>query len=161
MHKQQSGFTLIELMIVVAIVGILASVAIPAYSDYTVRAKVTEAVAAVAPVKASVADFYYANNALPLDSAEAGLDDSTTADSVAGGNYGTDVIESIAVGAPAGAGVITVAINDIGGSTVGSETLVYKPEIGSNGQISWKCEASQGEGTLSERYAPANCRSSS
>ncbi len=159
MRHHQSGFTLIELMIVVAIVGILASVAVPAYSDYTVRAKVSEAVSAVGPVKASIADYYYSNGELPSSSADAGLDDSEVGnDNVAGGAYATDVIESIAVADAPSNGTITVSLNALGNASTGGKTLVFVPTIGGNGQISWDCDASQGDGTLPDQYAPANCR---
>ena len=72
MKSYQKGFTLIELMIVVAIIGILAAIAIPAYSDYTKRAKVTELVTAASACKASVSEFFQAEGAFPADLNEAG-----------------------------------------------------------------------------------------
>ena len=69
---KQSGFTLIELMIVVAIIGILAAIAIPAYQDYTIRAKVSEAVIASSPGKTSVSEFYASQGSMPVDAAAAG-----------------------------------------------------------------------------------------
>jgi len=159
MRNHQSGFTLIELMIVVAIVGILASVAVPAYSDYTVRAKVSEAVAAVAPVKASVADYYYGNGELPRSSANAGLDtDESGTDPVLGGGYATDVIGAITVDQAPSAGTIKVTFKDLDGGTTADTTLVFIPTIGDNGQITWMCEADNGNGTLPARFAPASCR---
>ena len=155
--RSQRGFTLIELMIVVAIVGILASIAIPAYSDYTVRAKVTEAVAAAGAIQNSIADYYYANNALPTTGADAGID---TGGDPEGSNYATDVISFISVGTLPTAGSITVGINDIGGGTSDGDTLVFKPTATGTGQITWECDAASGDGTLPDQYAPASCRGS-
>ena len=76
MHKQQ-GFTLIELMIVVAIIGILAAVAIPAYQDYTVRAQVTEGLSLASGAKTAVSEYWASNGSLPTDNATAGMRDST------------------------------------------------------------------------------------
>ena len=73
MKKYQQGFTLIELMIVVAIIGILAAIAIPAYQDYTVRSKVSEAVVAASAAKAAVSEFAVSQNALPTTAAAAGF----------------------------------------------------------------------------------------
>jgi type IV pilus assembly protein PilA len=72
MKRLQQGFTLIELMIVVAIVGILAAIALPAYQDYIIRSKMSEAVAAVAACKTSVSEYAATKNALPADNAAAG-----------------------------------------------------------------------------------------
>ncbi len=65
-QKKQQGFTLIELMIVIAIVGILAAIALPAYQDYTVRAKMSEALANLAEAKTSISEYYAANGVMPL-----------------------------------------------------------------------------------------------
>jgi type IV pilus assembly protein PilA len=72
MKRIQQGFTLIELMIVVAIVGILAAIALPAYQDYVIRSKMSEAEAAVAACKTSVAEYLSAKNVLPADNTAAG-----------------------------------------------------------------------------------------
>ena len=77
MKRVQQGFTLIELMIVVAIVGILAAIALPAYQDYIIRSKMSEAVAAVAACKTSVSEYYATRNLVHVDNASAGC--STTA----------------------------------------------------------------------------------
>ena len=69
----QKGFTLIELMIVVAIIGILAAIAIPAYQDYTIRAQVSEGLTLSSDIKAGVAEFMAQTGDWPLDLAEAGL----------------------------------------------------------------------------------------
>lgn len=76
--KAQKGFTLIELMIVVAIIGILAAVALPAYQDYTARAKVSEAMLAVSGCKTSVAEYLQTNNAFPASTDTAGCSSSST-----------------------------------------------------------------------------------
>ena len=97
--KKEQGFTLIELMIVVAIIGILAAVALPAYQNYTNRAKVTEALSVAAAAKLAVAETFTSTGALPTTNTEAGLPAANTI-------TGTDVA-SVAVGA---AGVITVTM---------------------------------------------------
>jgi type IV pilus assembly protein PilA len=78
MKRLQQGFTLIELMIVVAIVGILAAIALPAYQDYVVRSKMSEAVAAIAACKTSVSEYLSTKNAIPADITAAGCDTSDT-----------------------------------------------------------------------------------
>lgn len=87
MKQQESGFTLIELMIVVAIIGILASIAIPAYQDYIIRTQVTEGLNLAAEVKTAVADFYADRGAVPADNTAAGvaLSESIT------GNYTSNI----------------------------------------------------------------------
>src|ERR1700757_428361 len=81
MKKMQQGFTLIELMIVVAIIGILAAIAIPAYQDYTVRSKVTELINAAGVCKTSVAEYYQTKGGMPPDITTSGCSNTGTANS--------------------------------------------------------------------------------
>ena len=159
MRRQQKGFTLIELMIVVAIVGILAAVAVPAYSDYTTRAKITEGIAAAGAVKTSVADYYYASGGLPATSTQAGLSDNTDENA-----YSTDVIKSIAIeGSKAGTIKLTfkdavASEQDSGGNKLNS--LAFIPTPSAAGAIEWQCSIPNDNG-LPSKYAPANCRDTS
>src|SRR3982751_3816552 len=92
MKKVEQGFTLIELMIVVAIIGILAAIAIPAYQDYTIRSKVTELVNAAGVCKTSIAEYYQAQGKMPGSAAVGGCSDVGTANSKAPLFDGTDAI---------------------------------------------------------------------
>lgn len=134
----QQGFTLIELMIVVAIIGILAAVAIPAYQDYTVRAKVTEAMNIAAGAKTAVAEFYQSEGTWPADAAAAGIE-ATTSTNVSGLTV-------------TGNGVITVTTQNLGTGITGA--IVLTPDITGN-TFDWACST-----TLDNKYVPANCRTS-
>src|SRR5881392_2568311 len=100
MKRIQQGFTLIELMIVVAIVGILAAIALPAYQDYTIRARVSEAAAAAGACKTAVAEYFASKAALPTDAATARCSDTAAA---------TQYVTSTTV---ATGGVITVLLSN-------------------------------------------------
>jgi type IV pilus assembly protein PilA len=135
----QKGFTLIELMIVVAIIGILAAIAIPAYSDYTKRAKVSELVTAGSACKASVSEYYQTVGTLPADISAAGC-------SAGGSKY----VASVAVGA---GGIITVASTIAG--ALGNYVLTPTPDT-TSGALDWACNTAAT--TIDDKYLPANCR---
>ncbi len=136
MKRVQQGFTLIELMIVVAIIGILAAIAIPAYQDYTVRAKVSEGLNMASAAKAAVAEYRLSRTAFPTTNASAGI--STTIK----GTY----VNSVTVGA---SGIITIALTNLGAT---GGTLTLTPTF-SNSAVTWVCA-----GTIAAKYRPANCR---
>lgn len=139
----QKGFTLIELMIVVAIIGILAAVALPAYQDYTKRARVSEALSLMSGAKASVTEYFSANNTWPADNATAGL---ATATSISGNS-----VKSVTV---AGS-TITAAVSS--NVQTGGGNLVLQASSGTGGGVTWSCKAAVGT-TVNAKYLPSECR---
>jgi type IV pilus assembly protein PilA len=139
MKSMQKGFTLIELMIVVAIIGILAAIAIPAYSDYTKRAKVTELVTAASACKASVSEYFQTQGFYPATTAASGCSTQLTA-------------KMSAFTLTANTGVITIT-SAITGVT-GDYKLVPTEAGTSSGVLEWACTTS----TIPSKYLPANCR---
>ena len=129
MKSVQKGFTLIELMIVVAIIGILAAIAIPAYQDYTVRAQVTEGLSLASAVKAGVAEAYANTGTWPADLAAAG---GTNA-SPPSGKY----VASVTVGT----GVITITYGAVANAAItgAQKTLTLFPGVSANNDIVWAC----------------------
>ena len=141
MKRVQQGFTLIELMIVVAIVGILAAIALPAYQDYTIRARVSEALAAAGACKTQITEYQQARQALPTGAA-------------AGCN---DVATKFALAPTVAAGVITMklsAATELGPAVGKIFTLTPAPNTGTDPITSWACAVTD----LQTKYVPATCR---
>jgi len=140
----QKGFTLIELMIVVAIIGILAAVALPAYQDYTKRARASEALSLMSGAKASVTEYYSTNNKWPDDNAAAGLAGATSI-------KGNGVVSVTVSGS-----LITAAVS----SNIESGKAIALQGSSTGGGISWTCKAS-GNGnatTVNPKFLPSECR---
>ncbi|MCO8084715.1 pilin [Acinetobacter lwoffii] len=145
MNTMQKGFTLIELMIVVAIIGILAAIAIPAYQNYTIRARVSEALIAASPLKTAVSENAISNNISTADAKLClGVDAVNATENVASSSCTTGTI-AITTSDKAGAVVLTLK-PVIATETSGSSTVVKG--------VSWKC------GTVADKmkYVPAECR---
>ncbi|HEX9472793.1 MAG TPA: pilin [Steroidobacteraceae bacterium] len=159
MKSMQKGFTLIELMIVVAIIGILAAIAIPAYQTYTIRAQESEALGFADAAKVAVSEAYTASGTWPATNTEAGLDTST------------NITSKYVVSVDTLAGQITVTTGkDI--NTAGVGTIILTPAVSTNKDITWLCNGhttnmtgltlspgnANSAGSVPLKYLPQNCR---
>lgn len=137
----QKGFTLIELMIAVAIVGILSAVALPAYQDYTIRSQVTEGISLASGAKSGIVEYHSNKGALP-GASDVDFDGAS-------GKY----VASVAIGAD---GIITATFGGDANEKItesDKNTIVLTPEETTEGNIKWGCS-----GTVEAKYLPASCK---
>ena len=159
MRKQvQKGFTLIELMIVIAIIGILAAIAIPAYQNYLIRSQVTEGLSLAAAAKAAVSENFANKGVWPTDNNAAGLGAANTIQ----GNY----VSAVTI---AGGGV-TVTYGNTANAAINGQTVGLTPGADSNGDIIWQCgqsaspsawtsnATSAASTSVLNKFLPSSCR---
>ena len=144
--KKQQGFTLIELMIVVAIIGILAAIAIPAYQDYTIRAQVSEGLNLAGGAKTAITEFYQDTGDWPSTNANAGISDNIL------GKY----VSGVVVTSTATTGVITVTYGPGANDNIENAQLVLTAED-ATGSITWDCAGGNILST-NAKWLPAACR---
>ncbi|MGA7179541.1 MAG: pilin [Thiobacillaceae bacterium] len=146
MRKIQQGFTLIELMIVVAIIGILAAIAIPAYQDYITRSKVTEVITLADSCKTSVAEYFQAQGTLPLNLAASGCSSNPT-QYVASLNVTNGEIDV----APS-----ATLVTAMGGA--GTKFVLLPTVVAADKPLTWDCTNAKAGTDFPSKYLPSNCR---
>lgn len=141
--REQEGFTLIELMIVVAIIGILAAIAIPTYQDYTRRAYISEALVAASAVKTAMEEYHAANNLWPSTNASAGVPDATA-------SRGSSIARlDIQV-----SGTVSIIDIEVSNKVAANAHIWLVPQSGTSGSYRWVCSAD----TILSGMMPSTCR---
>jgi len=146
-QRKQSGFTLIELMIVIAIIAILVALALPAYRDFTVRTKVGECIDAGAPIKLNIAEHYDSVGVIPDTTDKAGVDATATSQ------------WCLAVSYAIGTGAFTINADPakIQSGTSGTIAATFTPVVNSAGGLDWNC-TNVSVPVSNAKYLPAPCR---
>ena len=151
MKRIQQGFTLIELMIVIAIVGILAAVALPAYQDYTVRAKLAEALARGSEAKTSVTEFFAAKGRMPVAASIAEVFSTEAAGIV-------DNVDFVRTDNSNGEILITISPSDVTALTAMTNVIGFSGHATTSGVVEWTCGKAGGATSVLAKYRPGSCK---
>lgn len=143
MNKVQQGFTLIELMIVVAIIGILVAIAVPAYLDYAIRAQISEGLGISASARTATSEYFMNHGTYPANNTEAGV--------AAAGSISGKYVASIAVASD----VISVVFGNDANGKIQGQTVTMTADTTASGSVRWVCASA---GVIPAKHLPASCR---